>query len=415
MKDFADAKLRPVISVFYFLFSLVTYPFNKKASNEYIMFSHRLSNNNIPLINRIIYLRKSELIEHSLKESNKIPDQKSLELAIKRTLIIKAPKILENGNLEKGIMLIKFTDSFLVMFSKFDFNAISEKFHIVLEPSWAGYCLPQILVWASLRQPVIIQASGKQDFKFISGFSDNLYPIDIGSGNWVDDSHFKVLEYYNQKKYDAVYVANYNSIKRHHVLFKGIELLKPKIDLKVALICSSHGGQRDLVALLIKYYRADKNVSLFEDLSKVELNEILNQSKTNMLLSIKEGSNRSIFEGFFSGTPAILLNENVGVNREHVNSYTGMIVEERRLSDALENMYYNYNKFSPSIWAKQNISCEASTHKIVSLIRRIEDNEQWANKSEIALKVNNPEATLKFPLTDPEIELSQVLESYVRD
>lgn len=67
----------------------------------------------------------------------------------------------------------------------------------------------------------------------------------------------------------------------------------------------------------------------------------------NILLSLKEGSNRAIFEGFFANTPAIVLKSNIGVNKSYINEQTGRLIREDELPEALVEFRSSFSRYSP--------------------------------------------------------------------
>ena len=100
-------------------------------------------------------------------------------------------------------------------------------------------------------------------------------------------------------------------------------------DFRAALVFGTWGPCKQDVQRLIEFYGVAANVDLFEAISQTELSQLLNQSKVNVLLSLKEGGNRSTFEGFFSNTPCIVLRNHTGLNKERVNDHTGMSPHDR--------------------------------------------------------------------------------------
>ena len=49
---------------------------------------------------------------------------------------------------EKGVIVTDYTSLFPVVAKFFDLNAISKKYHVVLEPGWSGY-LDLSILWAT--------------------------------------------------------------------------------------------------------------------------------------------------------------------------------------------------------------------------------------------------------------------------
>jgi len=391
--DFIDNHGRPAISLVLFLGSKVMKVLGQRRRFTHLLMSaHRISNGKSRIINQSILNNRQEVLRESLQcIRERSDDAQALEMALGRTIILKKPSVKNNAVVEKGVLLITFTDSCGVLFNAFDFERIGKDYYIVLEPSWAGYCLPEILVWATLSHPVIVEATEPLDHSFVDAFSDNFKPIAIGASNWVDSRYFYPLK--NAKKiYDVLYVTNYNKIKRHHVFFRAIARARSKdSDLKAAMACGSAGQDRDLVYALIDYYGVNDCLDIYENLGKEELNGLLNRSRCNVLLSLKEGSNRSIFESMFAGTPVILLSKNTGVRKDYVNESTGVLCTDRSLSDDIIKMKTDGLEWNAANWAHRDIAPEASTESLLSCIRQVDGNPDWGADSGILVKVNRPE------------------------
>lgn len=345
---------------------------------------------------RLVGSAWSELIEVSRSVVMCSPDP-GVEWIRKRTLVLKDPMISEDGKVrEKGVYLIKFTTTFPDVFRHFDLEKLQNHFHLILEPSWAGYCLPEILSWASLPQPVWVQASEVEDRDLLGRVPGNLIPVEFGSGDWVDPNVFFPIEGI-EKEYDVIYVANFNSIKRQYVFLKTLKSLSRKgIYLKAALVCGRWGECKEEILDLIDSFSLCEQVDFHEGLSQPELNILLNKSKANVLLSLKEGSNRSLFEGFFSGTPGIVLDNNVGVNKSYFNHQTGVCIPESMLEQYFVSISESWQSYSPRAWAMENISPLRTTEKLVEAIRKRDPNFALADvtQSRVPVKVNAPEATL---------------------
>ncbi|WP_421845352.1 glycosyltransferase [Marinobacter sp.] len=344
----------------------------------------------------LVRLWFEDLVEVSrrvvLKEANASP-----EWIEKRSIVLKDPVIDETGGvLEKGVYLIKFTTTFPDAFARFNLERLLEYFHIVLEPSWAGYCLPEILSWSSLSAPIIVEASECEDRSLLESLDTNLVPVEFGSGDWVDPDVFRPIEAV-EKEYDVIYVANFNSIKRQYVFLKALrDLDRQGVTLKAALVCGRWGECREEILDLIRDFQLSDKITFYEGLSQPELNVLLNKSKVNILLSLKEGSNRSLFEGFFAGTPGILLSNNIGVNKEYFNSQTGVTITESDLPKTLIFFSQNWDSFSPREWAIENISPVKTTEKLENVLKRFDpDYGRFTSQPEkLFIKVNSPEATL---------------------
>lgn len=108
-----------------------------------------------------------------------------------------------------------------------------------------------------------------------------------------------------------------------------------------------------------------------------------------MLLSRKEGSNKTLFESMFANTPVILLSNNVGVNKDYINEYTGRLVREAELPDAILE-FASGSTLQPRVWAMANITPERSTQKLEAKLASIGADVPGIS---LFVKVNAPEAT----------------------
>lgn len=365
-----------------------------KYALKYAMWTHRVSGSARCL--KIV----SEKLESKpglfMSMVNQTVDKKG---AAGRSIVIRWPQFEGDQVTSKGILIITFTDTFSYYLCSVDVDLMSQYFAIVLEPSWSGYLDQNILAWAvTTKSNVFVQASEKMDRAAISSLCNNLVPLSIGASDWVDCRKFYPVT--GEKIYDSVYVANTSPIKRIHAYFKAINRIiqTGNKGYRAALICSSWGGGMEEVIALRKWYRVEDNCELVFDLSQNELNVLLGKAKCNVLLSHKEGSNRSLFESMFAGTPVVALSRVEGPNKCYINEYTGVLCNESHLPNVLNWMSDNYLRFSPDAWARNNISPVITTKK---LVQYIDDLEGCSSRFEVGLsgpkdayvKVNSPEVS----------------------
>lgn len=304
-----------------------------------------------------------------------------------RALVLRAPHWDEKFT--KGVLLIKFTETFASFYRYIDIARLMQFFRIVLEPSWSGYCLPEILLWARYQEPVIVQASEVSDREFLSQLRTNLVPIEIGASDWVDHRVFRPITV--EKKFDAVYVANLTPMKRVNVFVRAISrIVRESPRFSAAIVLSSWGGNQHAFEQMLRFYRVRENITVLMNQTQHEINRILNESRVSVLLSRKEGSNKTLFESMFANTPVILLRNNVGVNKSYINAHTGLLVEEGELPAAMLSFVDGKGSdFQPRDWAIANISPERSTEKLQLKLRELNDDGTLP----LHAKVNTPEAT----------------------
>lgn len=384
-QDIAKRHLVKPVAIVLYIISFVT--ISPTSRYKLLFIAHRFSYFRFIESKIVKEMDKIQSYVHKIMENDTgISDLTNLH----RSIVLKKPKMNEHIVVEKGVLLIKFTTTFQYFLKHMDCEQLQEYFHIVLEPSWAGYCLPEILAWTLLKEPIIIECSEILDFEFIKKLNSNLIPVSFGSSDWVDHRLFNYSKKTNPK-YDVIYVSNYTSIKRNHVFLNAVAKIKNK-DYRAALVCNSWGDNRENVKALHKHFKLDGKLDIYESLTQEELNKLLAESKVNVLLSLKEGSNRSIFEAFFANTPGIVLAENLGVNKAYINEFTGRLISEKDLVKTLLDFYENWEKYDPRKWAMENISTINTKKKLDSVLENLskKSGQPWSEGTYI--KVNKPEA-----------------------
>jgi glycosyltransferase involved in cell wall biosynthesis len=328
--------------------------------------------------------------------------------AVIRTIVIKWPVLEENLVAEKGVLVITFTKVFSYYYRNINIELLAKHFHIVLEPSWSGYMDADILFWTTKTQePVFVQSSEIRDRVALECLCSNLVPISIGASDWVDYRNFEPTD--QQKVYDSVYVANTDPVKRIHVYLNAIKRIVQtnNPNYKAVLVCAAWGGKANEIQALINYYKVAKHCELQLSLSQSQLSTLLSSCKVNVLLSLKEGSNRSLFESMFCNLPVIALADNIGVNKSYINEYTGALIYEDQLPEVLVRMARTWENYQPRQWALKNISPEATTKKLAAIIAARTPGKSSASLSPMLIKTNNPEVSY---LDHPSVERADIME-----
>lgn len=298
-------------------------------------------------------------------------------------------KMKEPSAGERGALVISF-DVFGQMAAFYDLRAIMRDYHLILEPSWSGYCVADVMQFVNYPEfQIIVQAAEKLDFDFLKRINTNLIPIDIGASNWVDDRAFCDLNL--DKDYDCIMVSHFGDLKRHYHLFDALRRIDDP-GFRVCLVGEPWGGRsRNDLEDLARYYGVLSNLDIYQQISAEEVNRLLNRAKVNILLSRKEGANRSIFEGLFANVPGIVLATNCGVNKTYINEHTGKLITDSELAEALLWFRSHYRSLNPRKWALENISCQVSTRRLDGMLKEIarDSNEPWTRP--LVPKVNRPE------------------------
>lgn len=361
-------------------------------------------------------VRANALIKHLIESAPHelellLPSTEDIDIKLisRRILVLKLPEFYNDKIVEKGAIVVKFSESFSFIFKRLDVVSFSEYFNIILEPSSVGYSLPEILVWCKLTpNKVFIMAPYSDDYDFILGLESNLVPLRLGPSDWVNTNVF--FKVHNEpKKYDAVYIANFNPIKRVERFIKAVSRIqKERPSFHAALVLASHGDKKNEIKNFIKYFENKVNIDYLPPISQSQLNILFNRSKVNMLISLREGSNKGLAEGLFSGTPALLIEENAGGNHVHMNSFTGRVVKDSELESAMIWLADNYDKLSPDSWVLDNMSPQISAAKLSDVLKKHELKQGRNWERNLVPKVNSPE--LSYVNADNEWLLNKRLE-----
>ncbi|MDB4363239.1 glycosyltransferase [Pseudomonadales bacterium] len=309
-----------------------------------------------------------------------------MEEACQRSIILSLPTT-NNGKIKKGVLLITFTRTFAYYLNQPNFILFDKYFIFVLEPSWSGYADPEILSFIVRAEHCLVQATEQQDTTLLNALFLEGVATSFGASDWVNPDKFRPDNVV--KQYDSIYVANMNPIKRVYRYIDAIERISQSWpEYKGCLVCAGWGGAKESIERYLASKNLSKNLVFIPGLEQDELIKIINQSKVNILLSLKEGSNRSLFESMFLDVPAICISENIGVNKSYINEFTGLLISDSFLEDALISMRENWISYRPRAWALKNISPNATTAKLANLL---ELKFGAICNSTLSVKSNNPE------------------------
>lgn len=324
---------------------------------------------------------------------------------------------------EKGILLIKYSYYFALFAKLFNWNIVAEKYHIVLEPSWAGFCDKGILIYTELPHKVYVMTFEDRDKRFLQAISTNLTPVDIGPSWWIDHRLFKSPDKVI-RDIDVLMIASWSDFKRHHQFFKALAKLK-KQGYKYTVALAGYPGQwiLDDIKSMAKYHSVFDQISFYECIPSNEVSNLMCRSKVNVLWSRFEGNNRSIIEGMFCDTPCILREgHNYGQHYDYINSQTGIFSTEGDFPKNLKYMIKNHKNFSPREYVLNHRSCEAATDILNRALKTevISGGGRWTRDAVIkvnalhGMSYHDSEDYKRF-YHDYEFLASQVREQYKPD
>ena len=368
------------------VFRHTQFPWIRRAAARWLLVRYRPSGA-ANLGEEFLALAKRSLQQKIVSELTESVTTIDDRLFHKRLLVLSPP----TGD-KKGVLIIKFTDYFKYFLTVFDMEKICHDYVPVFEPSYSGYFDEDILCLLSVPGPVVIEASEREDYRFIQSLESNIYPVEVGANWWVDDRIFAPLERL-PKEYDITMVALWADFKRHYHLFEAAS--KARIKRKVALVGKPWGMTKDDIEDEARYYGVLDRFDLYEGIPQKEINLLLNGSRCLILLSKKEGFNKSILEAMYAGIPAFILEgHNYGDTYPYINEETGGYIKRDGLVSFLDNLdetLTGYQSRSPGEWIRNNVSPEISTQRLVETMRRIETERSMKINSLLEVKVNTPE------------------------
>jgi glycosyltransferase involved in cell wall biosynthesis len=297
-------------------------------------------------------------------------------------LVLKAPRRSGSRVVEKGVFLLANNERARAFAERIDMAALLDDYTLVLEPSWAGYANRDILYFTQFRSHrVAVMETDHRDRQFLEHLGANLHPVFMGTSDWIDPAIFRPLGDV-EKLFDAVMVARWSVVKRYDALFRIVRSMGDP-SFRMALIGRRLAISTDGPAIrsLLDHHGIARQVTIFEELAQEDVNVVLNQSKVNVLLSRHEGSNKSLFEGFFAGVPGLALENNVGIPKTYFTPETGRLVAEHEFAAALSYFRTHWREFAPHSWAQRNIAPEVTTARLNAVLRTWaqEDGEEWTS------------------------------------
>lgn len=296
---------------------------------------------------------------------------------------------------EKGVILLKYARTFDAVVAIFDLPRLLDRYLFVLEPCWAGYCDPSILMFLTPGHHVIVQCFTEEDHRFISSIGRPFIPVRLGPADWVDTDRFANV-HTGDKTYDLVMVANWAAHKRHAELFRALSQIRDR-KIRVLLIGFPWGSRTadDIRREAALAGNAAVEIDILEQVPQQKLARHLSQCKVFVFLSRKEGDNKALVESMFVGLPAIVFDKTIGGARARINPLTGILASDEELSGKILYMLDHYKEFSPRAWALKHSGSSMSTRVLSDVIRRLASEAGEKFTEDIQEKTNSPNLAYK--------------------
>lgn len=292
---------------------------------------------------------------------------------------------------EKGALYVMFSESLSRIRDGLDIKRLLDDYILIFEPSWSGYCDPDLLHFTQYSEPIFVLAAELGDYEFLTRLKSNLVPIPLGPCDWVNPS---VAEPYvgRPKEFDLVMNSNWGPVKRHHLLFRTLAEMHDR--LEVALIGGPWGGGTlGEIDRMAAYYGVKNQLTIFESIPYSEVMRVTSSARLSILLSRKEGSNRALTESIFCDVPVLLIEEHVGGVRKNIVPETGWIVPERKLTVEIPKILAKCQEMSPRKWGLENISFRISGERMNIFLKDFLTKNGFRWDGSIVDHSNSPDLT----------------------
>jgi len=300
-------------------------------------------------------------------------------------ILLKAPR---EG--EHGVLLIFYTGAFAQFLVNFRLDEVCSRYRVVLEPSWFTFPEPYWALGCSEENPLICQVFDQDAVRAVQECRLPLIALPMGAQDWVDPDVFKPLPGV-KKEFDAIMIANFARYKRHDVMFRAMQRMRPR-RIRLAIVGVTWERTRAEFEAEVRHFGMERDVVIFQGLSPPQVNEVFNKAKVNIFLARMEGGNRGVMEGFAANVPCIVYKHIYGgVRRSDINCATGVFADDEELHEVLLATTSTYDKFQPRAWFLQNTGYQNSTAKLNAFLREegIRRREKWT--ADIVPKANRPE------------------------
>gem|GEM_PF-1844156 len=303
-----------------------------------------------------------------------------------RVLVTKSPR-----DREKGLVCIDYNYTFPLFARLFDVERIKQRYHILLEPSWSGYCDPDILCYATFHSPVFVQAFEPRDLAFVKR-ATNLLPVPVAGNWWVDHRIFVPLSGV-EKQFDIVMVAGWGAYKRHSRFFAALARLRRQGHRpRVLLLGYPVSWTKEHVLQQAKYFGVADQLEVREKVPYEQVNALVNQARIHVLWSRKEGIPRAVVECMLANVPSIVRDKlNYGHRYEFVNPSTGAFATEESLPGAILELLERSSEMRPREWVMENMSCQRATSILDATIRQFERSQgnEWTESPVVKVRQLN--------------------------
>ena len=299
---------------------------------------------------------------------------------------------------EKGVIMLKYTQSLWRFPAMFDLPSLAARYVFVLEPSSWGYEDPGFFLYVGADMDVVVQSPWSRDYAFIEQLNSNLEPVRIGAGDWVNPQVFCSNKRAHERRFDLVAVSAWSALKRHEDLFRAVASLDAAgRSLRIALIGYPVDWTQDKIRRLARKYGIEDRCTIYEAVPQSVVAEVVGDSRLYVLMSRREGANRALYEALWCDTPVAVFDAHRGVNTDIIHGEVGTLYNAAGLGAAIARVLDAPGEYHARAWAERNTGYRNSTVALTALLRRRAAARGLPWTEDLAEKINAPDMLYANP------------------
>lgn len=188
-----------------------------------------------------------------------------------------------------------------------------------------------------------------------------------------------------EKRYDICYVAYLRGRKNHELLFRAMAQLK---DRKLSCVCvgDDRKGNRAELERLAAELQIDAHFT--GEVSKEEVNQIINQSRVGVMCSELDAAPRAILEYMAADVP-VLVNARLLAGARYVGPGAGLVKSPEEFHLGLAELLDHLPGYSPRAYLLEHYSFEKVMAKFLAILNEAEFGA--------ARRLNIPSDALSIP------------------
>lgn len=178
-----------------------------------------------------------------------------------------------------------------------------------------------------------------------------------------EQTHFPIP---SEKIFDVCYVAYLRPRKNHALLFQALGKVKER---KLSCVCIGDDRKGNRAELERLARELEINVHFTGEVSKAEVNRLVNQSKIGVMCTVLDAAPRAILEYLAADVP-VLVNAELWAGARYVGPEAGLVKSPEEFHLGLVELIENYRDYSPRAHFLENYSFEKVMAKFLGILER---------------------------------------------